>query len=188
MLISDYTAIQVVLCILILFVAFTVGTSIYMLIKSKPHKKEKRVRGEDTGCLTWEFLFKLKRMLKKDPKRAEVSVYIMLYELESASRKQFSGETDYTRHGETLNRLSQEWDYARFYLILQTKHFGVTFDYMEDSKTIETFYSDSYKRWEKFWSNHIETFDTTTWAEFEYAILNGGNITPYLPKKAWNED
>lgn len=188
MLVSGGSAIaQIVFCILILFAGFVSGTFLYMLIGRKPRETKERVRGEYTGCLTEKFLSELERMLKRDPKRAEILVYLTIYKLEWAYSMHFSESPDGTRHDEMLDRLSEEWDYARAYLILQTKQFGVEFDYMRDN-TVVSYYSPSYCKWDKFWREYIDSLDTNTWKAFEYAIFNGGDITPYLPKKAWNEE
>ena len=177
---------RAVFCILILFVALIAGTFVHMLTESKPHKTKKRVRGEDTGCLTWKFLFKLRRMLKSDPRRAEILVYLTIYKLGWAYSRHFAESPEDTRLGDMIDRLSDEWKYAQEYLILQTKHFGVKFDYMKDN-TVVSCYSPSYCKWDKFWEDYINSLDTNTWKAFEHAIFNGGDITPYLPKKAWND-
>ena len=139
---------------------------------------KERVYGEYPGSLSKSEVDQLNDWLENDPKRAEVAIHIMMYKL---------GCNDYgdilfnTRHDEMLRRQDEENHYAIYYLIRQTEHFGVTIERIRSCNR-------SFEKWDVFWHNYIETLDTATWEKFEFAIFNGGDITPYLPAKAWNEE
>jgi len=149
----------------------------------------KRIYGEDTGSLTKEALENLKSMLQNDPKKAELYVYFLFN-----SCDEFCWRFNHMRPGgfyEIPHTPETQVDYdninyTRFYAIGLTKNFGVTFEPKEGG--LPVYMSDSFNKWYHFWHNYIEGLPREKWDKLNKTFSDGGDITPYLPEKAWNEE
>ncbi len=144
--------------------------------------KKERILGQDKGCLPEDIFDYLNTLLEKDPKRAEVVVYLLY---DSCNQFRHDYNCNKVTHTKEMKDHLENVEYARFYLIGWTKHFGVIFD-PQDGKG-EIYLSDSFERWFRFWNDHFNRIGAK-WKEFNYAVSHDEDITPYLPEKAWNED
>ena len=151
--------------------------------------KNKRIRGEDCGDLTPGFILTLNRLLKEDPKRAEVYLYIEIFKRNFVYHQCFREWATSPRHDQLLIRMNEDYEYSLFYLIHRLEPFGVTLVYAKDNETISTWNSESFRKWSKFWHDHIERFDSDTLEEFQDAVYDcRKDLTPYLPAREWNEE
>lgn len=152
-------------------------------------KKKERVYGEDTGCIGQEDVNHLKELLEKDPKRAELWVYFVFNDLDTMCynfNRVLPGGRELIPHNEKTWREYHEINYARHWAIAQTSHFGVTFEPKVKGRAV--YMSDSFIRWYNFWHEYIEGLPRAKWDELNKAFSYDGDITPYLPEKAWNEE
>ena len=119
----------------------------------------KKELGEYKGCLSENIDDYLSSL---DPKRAEVEVFLIYRDCHTQRYFYLKGKQQHTKE---LDSLLEELNYAMFYLMKwASNHIGVTFEPPN--------VSDSFWKWFRFWDDHF----------------NGGDITPFLPEKDWNEE
>lgn len=145
---------------------------------------EERIYGEDTGCLTQKAVDQIQNWLENDPKRAELLIYLLYDELDllcfEYSRLKSSGIEIIT------HKVYENVNYARFYLMGLTKNFGVTFEPQEHGWKV--YLSESFTKWYTFWKDYTRDLSKASWEKLDNAFFTNGDITPYLPSKAWNEE
>lgn len=149
---------------------------------------KERIYGEDTGCLTQEALDQIKNWLENDPKRAELYLYFLYDQLDLyCFRYNHMKPSGYEiPHNKETQKDYENMNYARFYVMGLTKNFGVTFEPREDGWKV--YHSESFAKWYRFWNDYIKNLPEDTWKKFNKVIDQNGDITPYLPPKAWNEE
>lgn len=143
--------------------------------------KNKKILGEDPGYLDQETQDYVKDLLEKSPKNAELVVYSLFNVCKEGIPMPFS-----ILHPEEIREDYHEAMYACYWLIGQTRHFGVTFEPKVGGPDV--YVSDSFMRWYEFWCNCQNSLSKDEWDELLESFSHGGDITPYLPAKAWNEE
>jgi len=156
---------------------------------SQTQDEKKRIYGEDTGSLTEESIKSFKKLLEDNPKKAELWAYSVFNELDAMCfqfNRVLPGGHELIPHTPENWKMFWEINYARYWVVGQTKHFGITFEPKEGCEPV--YMSESFQKWYNFWHNYIEGLDKKIWNKLSKAFSNDGDITPYLPDKAWNEE
>ena len=157
--------------------------------KTMDKQEQKRVYGEDSGNLTKEAIAEFKDMLQKNPKWAELWAYFLFDQLDWFCwhyNRVLPGGKYAMEHNEETAKDYHESNYARFWVIGQTKHFGVTFQPKEGG--LPVYMSESFTKWYHFWKNYIEGLPEEIWNKLNNTFSDKGDLTPYWPSKAWNEE
>ena len=153
-------------------------------MSSEKQEQKKRIYGEDTGSLTEESIKSFKKLLEDNPKKAELWAYFVFNELDAMCfqfNRVLPGGKDLIPH--TPENWENFWEinYARYWVVGQTKHFGITFEQKEGCEPV--YMSESFQKWYDFWHNYFESLPKYKWNKFEKAYNNDEDLTPYLPKK-----
>ena len=153
------------------------------------HENKKRVYGEDTGNLTKEAIAEFNDMLKKDPKWAELWIYFLYDQCDWFCwhyNRILPGGREAMPHTPETQKDYEETKYAKFWAIAQTKNFGITFETKEEEQLFP--HSENFHKWYRFWHSYIEGLPKETWNKLNQTFSNKGDLTPYWPTKAWNEN
>lgn len=128
-------------------------------------------------------------MLEKDPKWAQLWIYFLYNECDKHCHEYnhvLPGGRWAVPHTPKTQKEYEELRYTKFWAIAQTKHFGVTFEPKEEGQTFPG--SKDFDKWYDFWHNYIEGLPNKTWDKLNETFGKKGDLAPYWPTKAWNEE